>query len=137
MRTHSMSIREFMHPEPEGKKSKMKKMAKVAVPVVAPFTFAPKAFAATPGDSIVANAVTDKIATESFEVMAHIFDPVIDLVVSMSFPICSLYILASCFHFLSSQEKALEKISKGAITYVVIQLFPVIQTILMQIGEAV
>ncbi|MFB1100930.1 hypothetical protein [Terribacillus sp. JSM ZJ617] len=137
MKTHSMSIREFMQREPESKKESFKKVAKVAVPVAAPFTFVSHSYAAPAVTAVPANAAVEKISEETMKMLMHMLDPVIDLVVAMSLPICSLYILAACFYFLSSSQKALEKISKGAITYVVIQMFPIIQSILYQVGEAV
>jgi hypothetical protein len=70
--------------------------------------------------------------------MAHMLDPVIDILVALSFPIASVYIVSSLFLFMfNNAEKAWSNIQRASLSYVLIQLSPMILAILKEIGNAV
>jgi hypothetical protein len=103
-----------------------------------------KAFAAT-------NAVPATIAPLAVEVgakqwagetalstLAHALDPVIDILVALSFPIASVVIVGSCFLFMfGNSEKAWTGIQNAGLGYVLIQVSPVILEVLKKVGESV
>jgi hypothetical protein len=70
--------------------------------------------------------------------VAHMLDPVIDILVAISFPVASVYIVSSLFLFMfNNAEKAWSNIQRASLSYVLIQLSPMILAILKEIGNAV
>lgn len=90
----------------------------------------------TPPD-IIAEPV-GLVADTSLEILANILDPLITLMVAVSFPIASVIMVGSCFFFmLGNSERAWDGIYKAALGYIVIQMSPLFLEILRQVGEAV
>jgi nitrate reductase NapE component len=70
--------------------------------------------------------------------LAHALDPVIDILVALSFPIASVVIVGSCFLFMfGNSEKAWTGIQNAGLGYVLIQVSPVILEVLKKVGESV
>lgn len=70
--------------------------------------------------------------------LAHIFDPLIDLLVGVSFPVASALILFKLFMgFFQDQGQVWEGIGRVTIVYVLIQMFPIFSGILKQLGNLV
>ena len=81
---------------------------------------------------------TGYIADTSLEMLANVLDPLIQLMVAISFPIASVIMIGSCFYFmLGNNEKAWSGIMSAGMGYVVIQLSPLFLDILRKVGEAV
>ena len=81
---------------------------------------------------------TGVIADTSLEVLATVLDPVVDILIAISFPIASVIMIGACFWFmLGNSEKAWSMIMNAGLGYVLIQLSPLFLDILRTVGEAV
>lgn len=104
------------------------------IPIVEPSTVE----AYTP---IMVNAIPQQqgyIADKSLEMLATILDPVIDILVAISFPIASVIMVGACFFFMiGNSERAWSMIMNAGLGYVLIQLSPLFLEILRTVGEAV
>lgn len=84
------------------------------------------------------NAVTDHVAGASLDVLTTIMDPIIDILVALALPVASLMMVGACFFIMLNQkEKAYSIIFNSAIGYVLIQMSPLLLTILKNAGNAV
>lgn len=142
---------EYKTKEKVKKKKRMRNVAKIASAAILPVAtcgavgtlgFAVKAFAATnsPVVTPVAVEATAKewMGEQTLSALAHVLDPVIDILVALSFPIASVIIVGACFLFMfSSAEKAWTMIQNAGLGYVLIQVSPLILNVLKQVGNAV
>ncbi|OHX43441.1 hypothetical protein [Cytobacillus oceanisediminis] len=138
MRTQTMSIREFM--AGDYKKEKKKKYSsiarKVGTSIAIPMILAKPTFAATP-EAIPATA-KEWMGEQTLSTLAHVLDPVVDILVALSFPVASVIIVGACFLFMfSNAEKAWTMIQNAGLGYVLIQVSPLILNVLKQVGNAV
>lgn len=104
------------------------------LPVPSPFTTESVALLQSP---VVAQP-TGIIADTSLEMLANVLDPLVQLMVAISFPIASVIMIGGMFFFMiGNSEKAWSTIFNAGLGYVLIQLSPLFLTILRQVGEAV
>lgn len=136
MRTQSMTIGEFMDRKPVVKKNIAKKLAKVAAPVVVPFTFVTHAHAE---ESVAAGgAVSSYIGEATLNTLAHALDPVSEILIALSFPIASVLVLANCFYFMFGQpDKAWSRIQGVGLGYCLIRMLPLFLEILKSVGDSI
>lgn len=81
---------------------------------------------------------TGIIADKSLEMLATILDPVVDILIAISFPIASVIMMGACFFFMiGNPEKAWSMIMNAGLGYVLIQLSPLFLDILRTVGEAI
>lgn len=81
---------------------------------------------------------TGFIADKSLEVLANALDPLVQILVAISFPIASVIMVGACFFFMfGNSEKAWNMIMNAGLGYVLIQLSPLFLDILREVGEAV
>lgn len=81
---------------------------------------------------------TGFVADKSLEMLANVLDPVIQILVAISFPIASVIMIGACFFFMfGNSEKAWSMIMNAGLGYVLIQLSPLLLEILRKVGEAV
>ena len=81
---------------------------------------------------------TGIIADKSLEILATALDPVVQILVAISFPIASVIMVGACFFFmLGNSEKAWSMIMNAGLGYVLINLSPLFLEILKTIGEAI
>ncbi|PLS04009.1 hypothetical protein [Neobacillus cucumis] len=108
--------------------------------------FAMKAFAATTGtNAVVASApiavevgAKEWMSQQSLDLLTHVLDPLVDIMVALAFPVASVIIVGSCFFFMFDRaEKGFDTIMKAGLGYVLIQVSPLILDILKQVGNAV
>ncbi|MEX3711225.1 hypothetical protein ABFV99_02350 [Cytobacillus horneckiae] len=104
--------------------------------------FTMQAFAATNSATIAPTAieVTAKewMGEQTLSTLAHVLDPVVDILVALSFPIASVVIVGACFLFMfGNSEKAWTAIQNAGFGYVLIQVSPLILDVLKQVGNAV
>jgi hypothetical protein len=105
--------------------------------------FAMKAFAATGAVPVMAPVVVEVGAKEwmgeqTLSALAHVLDPVVDILVALSLPVASVVIVGSCFMFIFGKaEKAWTGIQNAGLGYVLIQVSPLILNVLKQVGNAV
>lgn len=81
---------------------------------------------------------TGLIAESSLNMLANVLDPVIQILVAISFPIASVIMIGACFFFMFGQsEKAWSTIMNSGLGYVLIQMSPLFLTVLREIGKAI
>lgn len=118
------------------KKSASKLMKRVGTAIAIPLVAPKPAFAATT-DAVPAGAV-EWMGEKTLSALAHVLDPVVDVMVALSFPVASVIIVGSLFFFMfGNAEKAWSTIQNAGLGYVLIQVSPLILNVLKQIGEAV
>jgi hypothetical protein len=162
--TKLINFNEFMSGEYKVKEKakrqmRARKVTQLAVSAVLPIAtcgavgtigFAMKAFAATNAVPVMmaAPVSTTQMAVtvgakqwmgeHALSTLAHALDPVVDILVALSFPIASVVIVGSCFLFMfGNSEKAWTGIQNAGLGYVLIQVSPVILDVLKQVGSAV
>lgn len=78
------------------------------------------------------------MSEQTLSTLAHVLDPLVDIMVALSFPIASVIIVGACFFFMFGQsEKGWDSIMKAGLGYVLIQVSPLILDVLKQVGNAV
>lgn len=78
------------------------------------------------------------IADKSLEALAFALDPLIQIMVAISFPIASVIMVGSCFFFMfGNNEKGWDGIMKAGLGYVLIQISPLFLDILKNVGKSV
>jgi hypothetical protein len=84
--------------------------------------------------AIPVNVVGDQLLSG----LAHLFDPLIDLIVGISFPVASALIAFKLFMgFFVDQGQVWEGVGRISIVYVLIQMLPIFTGILKQMGAMV
>ncbi|MBD7945284.1 hypothetical protein H9650_14250 [Psychrobacillus sp. Sa2BUA9] len=81
---------------------------------------------------------TGFVADASLDMLANILDPLVQIMVAISFPIASVIMLGGAFFFmLGNSEKAWQTIFNAGLGYVIIQMSPLFLDILRSLGKAV
>ncbi|MFF2176648.1 hypothetical protein ACFVT8_09355 [Lysinibacillus sp. NPDC058147] len=81
---------------------------------------------------------TGIIVDKSLDILTTILDPLIQVMVSISFPIASVIMIGACFFFMfGNNEKAWSMIMNAGLGYVLIQMSPLFLKILRTIGKAI
>ncbi|WP_440705892.1 hypothetical protein [Heyndrickxia oleronia] len=141
MKNQIISIREFMSSEYKIEKKKRKKdlsriAKRVGISTVLPLAFS-KPSLATTVDAVPVGA-TQYIGEKSLEILAHALDPLVELMVALAFPVCSVIIVGSCFFFmLGKSERAWSGIQNAGLGYVLIQILPLLLNVLKAVGDAI
>jgi hypothetical protein len=139
VKTQSISFNDFMSgqykdskPNRKGKKV----LGKVATSITAPLILAKPTFAAT-NEAIPVNA-SEWMGEQTLSALAHVLDPVIDILVALSLPVASVVIVGSLFFFMfGNAEKAWGMIQNAGLGYILIQVSPLILNVLKQIGNSI
>jgi hypothetical protein len=136
----------------EKKQRIIRKATKIACAAILPLAtcgavgtlgFAITAFASTNAvpvttQVVVAAGAKEWMGEQALSTLAHVLDPVVDILVALSFPIASVVIVGSCFLFMfGNSEKAWTGIQNAGLGYVLIQVSPLILNVLKQVGNAV
>ncbi|MDN4073637.1 hypothetical protein [Fictibacillus terranigra] len=100
-----------------------------------------KSFAAEPCTAVTTTAqaipvgVTDKAMGEVIGAMAHLFDPIIDLMIAISFPVAGAIIVWKIFMgFFKDNADVWEGVGKTALIYCLIQMSPIFLKVLKSLG---
>jgi hypothetical protein len=145
---------EYKLKEKERSRNTAKKVAKVALAAVVPIATggamgaiglmaasATVVFAQAPSvPSPVAIEVgaSEWMGEKTLSALAHVLDPVVDVLVALSFPIASVIIVGSCFQFMFDRaDRGWQMIQNAGLGYVLIQVSPLILNVLKQVGNAV
>lgn len=99
-----------------------------------------RAFAATMHSSVTTTAaVTTAAASAEWKTtVLHAFDPLIDLIQSLSYPIAGVMIAGGClFIMVGNREKGMQMLQNAAIGYILVQLSPMLLKLLVGVGDAV
>ncbi|MED5102416.1 hypothetical protein P9858_20000 [Niallia circulans] len=113
-----------------------KVIRRVGTSITIPLLLAKPAFAATP--AAVPVGAKEWMGEQALSTLAHTLDPLVDVLVALSFPVASVIIVGGCFFFmLGNSEKAWSTIQNAGLGYVLIQISPLILNVLKQIGGAI
>lgn len=113
-----------------------KVIRRVGTSITIPLLLAKPAFAATP--AAVPVGAKEWMGEQALSTLAHALDPLVDVLVALSFPVASVIIVGGCFFFmLGNSEKAWSTIQNAGLGYVLIQISPLILNVLKQIGGAI
>jgi len=138
MRIQTMSISEFMSGDYKLSKKSKKKLGTVASSVL-PISLIPSfASAQTITSEAVPAGATEWLSEKSLQMLAHALDPLVDLMVALSFPIASVIIIGACFFFMfGKSDKAWSGIMNAGLGYVLIQIMPLLLNVLKEVGGAI
>ncbi|WP_338788835.1 hypothetical protein [Metabacillus sp. FJAT-53654] len=139
MRTQTMSISEFMSGSYKEKKKISIKQMKIAATSTLPLTLIPAfASAQTITPEAVPASATEWLSEKSLNMLAHALDPLVDLMVALSFPISSVIIIGACFFFMfGKSDRAWSGIMNAGLGYVLIQIMPLLLNVLKEVGGAI
>jgi hypothetical protein len=99
---------------------------------------AKSAFASTQPIEAVPATAKEWMGEQTLSALAHVLDPVVDILVALSLPVASVVIVGACFFFMfGNAEKAWGMIQNAGLGYVLIQVSPLILNVLQQVGNAV
>lgn len=85
-------------------------------------------------EAVPAAALSESIRLK----IVHAFDPLIEVVKALSYPIAAVMITAGClFIMVGNKEKGMSMIQMAGIGYILVQLAPVFMQILVGIGGVV
>lgn len=144
------SISEFMRGAHNQEQPKMdfSKFKAVAAGSMIPLVLTSKAFAAesvsscgqtlavTAAPQAIPAGVADKAMGEVIAAFAHLFDPIIDLMIAISFPVASAMIVWKIFMgFFKDQGEIWEGIGKISLVYVLVQMSPIFIKMLKGLGS--
>ena len=137
MKTQVISFNDFMTGEYKVAKKKKSLISKVITSASLPIAMS-LPFPALACEPTVTAGATEWLGEKTLQTLAHALDPLVDIMVALSFPIASVSMLGACFHFFfNNPSKAWSSMQNVGIGYVLIQLMPVILSILKAIGGAV
>ncbi len=81
---------------------------------------------------------TGIITEKSFEILATALEPLVQVLMAISFPVASVIMVGACFFFMfGNKERGWDTIMNAGLGYVLIQMSPLFLEILRTIGKAV
>ena len=129
--------KENLFPKTE-KRKVLKIMKRVGTSIVIPLFMAKPAFAASPSTEAIPVGAGEWMGEQTISALAHILDPILDVLVALSFPVASVIIVGSCFYFMFDKaDRAWSQITRAGLGYVLIQVSPLILNVLKEIGNAI
>jgi hypothetical protein len=138
-KTESMTIPEFMHGKEEKPRKKIHPAAFSALPLA---LIAKPAFAC--GDAVAvagggAEAVPAGVVTDAVkEKIVSAFDPIIELITQISFPVAGVMITAGALLVqCGMKDRGATMITQAGIGFILVQLSPLFLDLLFGIGQAV
>ncbi|MFH5181178.1 hypothetical protein ACHHV8_36765 [Paenibacillus sp. TAB 01] len=119
----------------------LKSMLGYTVPVVFASSFIPYGNVSAhgleepaPAPVMIAAAVPAAVK----ERILHAFDPLIDLAISLSYPIAGVMIAGGClFIMIGNRERGMQMLQNSAIGYILVQLSPMFLNLLVGVGQTV
>lgn len=86
------------------------------------------------GPEVVPAALTDGIKST----VLHVFDPLIDLIQALAYPIAGVMIAGGClFVMVGNRDRGMSMLQNAAIGYILVQLSPMLLKLLVGVGEAI
>lgn len=148
-REESYTVKEFMSGEYKDKSKKNKGLKTLVggigiAPLLAIAGHGHSALAAAPA-AIPVNVIGDvtgkgaaiagaAAGKEIIKAMSQLFDPIIDIIIGLSFPVACVMILWKLFISFFKDNDCWEGVGKICITYCIIQMFPIFVKILKTMG---
>lgn len=88
-----------------------------------------------PMSALAAPAAVPVMASDTASKLMHVFDPLIRLVVSLSYPIAGVMIAGGCLMIMVQQREAgMKMLQNAAIGYILVQLSPTLLQLLVGVG---
>lgn len=132
MYTETIKYNDFMsgdYKNKTGDKKVSQVIKRIGISITMPLVFAKPVLAAE-AVPVVAEATKSSII--------HAFDPLIDLMISLSIPIASVMVTAGCLMILVGlKEKGYSFIISASTGYVLVQLSPLLIELLVSVGKAI
>jgi hypothetical protein len=124
--------------QPKGKflnDPKVKSMIGYTIPIMILSSISkPLTALAAPTESIETVGIPDKVKGS----ILHAFDPLIDLIQALAYPIAGVMIAGGClFIMCGNREKGMGMLQNAAIGYILVQLSPMMLKLLVGIGGSV
>lgn len=136
MRTQTIKFNDFM--SGDYKRTKKSNALKVASSITVPLALTAPSVSFAQGPEAIPAGAKEWMGEATLSALAHVLDPLVDVLVALSFPVASVIIVGSCFFFmLGNSEKAWSSIQNAGLGYVLIQVSPLILQVLKQVGNAV
>jgi hypothetical protein len=138
MKTQTIGFREFMSGDYK-KVNKKRSIGKIVTSTSIPLALiAPNVSFASTGQEAVTAGASQWLGEKTLQTLAHALDPLVDIMVALSFPIASVAMLGACFHFFfNNPEKAWSSMQNVGLGYVLIQLMPIILSVLKAVGGSI
>lgn len=137
MRKQTMTIKEFMAGDYKKAEKKKPNYLKAVASSALPLAFFPSLASAATPEAVPAGA-TEWMSAKALETLAHALDPLVDLMVALSFPVASVIIVGACFFFMFGKpERAWTSIQNAGLGYVLIQIMPLLLNVLKEVGGAI
>jgi hypothetical protein len=140
-RTQTIAFNDFMsgsYKEKPSRKLNKKAIGRIATSISVPLVMAKPVFAQTTGPAAIPANASEWMGEQTLSALAHVLDPVIDILVALSLPVASVVIVGSLFFFMfGNAEKAWGMIQNAGLGYVLIQVSPLILNVLKQIGNSI
>jgi hypothetical protein len=84
----------------------------------------------------VAPTVGGAISTAAKTKILHAFDPLIEMIQSLSYPIAGVMIAGGClFIMVGNRERGMQMLQNAAIGYILVQLAPMLLSLLVGVGS--
>lgn len=97
-----------------------------------------RAFASSLSPTVVTDVAIPAMSSAVKTKIIHAFDPLIDLIMSLSFPIAGVMIAGGClFILVGNRERGMQMLQNAAIGYILVQLSPLFLDLLVGIGDSV
>jgi hypothetical protein len=134
----TIAFQDFMSGDYKKKKKRDygKIVKRVGTSIAVPLILAKPTYAAT--TEAIPVTAKEWMGEQTLSALAHVLDPLVDVLVALSFPVASVVIVGACFFFMfGNVEKAWGMIQNAGLGYVLIQVSPLILNVLKQVGNAV
>lgn len=123
------TISEFMHGKKANTAVKTAKPYGLVPLAVAPWVVGTKALASDGGQAVAVAGTTAGI----YERMIHAFDPLIDLIQALAYPVAMIVVLGGAlFIMIGNKEKGFAMMQGAGLGYVLVQLMPMVLNILVE-----
>lgn len=134
----TIDFQDFMSGDYKKKKKRDygKIVKRVGTSIAVPLILAKPTYAAT--TEAIPVTAKEWMGEQTLSALAHVLDPVVDILVALSLPVASVVIVGACFLFMfGNSERAWTSIQNASLGYILIQVFPLILNVLKQVGNAV
>lgn len=95
-------------------------------------------FLANTGSAFAATSAAAAATVSTKEKILHAFDPLIDLAISLSYPIAGVMIAGGClFIMIGMRERGMDMLKNAALGYILVQLSPTLLRLLVGVGGSI
>jgi hypothetical protein len=138
MKTHRMSIKEFMQGKESYNRSKQTALFGGLLPLsVAPLLGVPQASAAT-YDAVQAVPAVSMTSDQIYDKMLTAFEPVTTLIQALAYPVASIVVLVGAIMvMINRKDKGFDMMSSAALGIILVNLLPMLLNMLVEIMKGI